>query len=122
VNRFPISGYSTFLGYFPGRRLFTFQEKSSEVNQNNKILVRGEGTSCLVTQIVGPVCRRVVYWLRNDKTQPVKRGERFGMMKFGSRLDMYFPKGDIEITASVGDQVHAGRTVIARILPREENQ
>jgi phosphatidylserine decarboxylase len=62
----------------------------------------------------------VVYWLRNDKTQPVKRGERFGMMKFGSRLDMYFPKGDIEITAQVGDQVHAGRTVIARILPREE--
>ncbi|MDD2454119.1 MAG: phosphatidylserine decarboxylase [Synergistaceae bacterium] len=122
VNRFPISGYSTFLGYFPGRRLFTFQEKSSEVNQNNKILVRGEGTSCLVTQIVGPVCRRVVYWLRNDKTQPVKRGERFGMMKFGSRLDMYFPKGDIEITAQVGDQVHAGRTVIGRILPREEDQ
>ncbi len=60
VNRFPIGGFSTFLGYFPGKRLFTFDEKSSDVNQHNAILVRNEETSCLVRQIVGPVCRRVV--------------------------------------------------------------
>lgn len=119
VNRFPISGYSTFLGYFPGKRLFTFDEKSSEVNQHNSILVRGEGTACLIRQIVGPVCRRVVYWLRQDKMEVVKRGDRFGMMKFGSRLDMYFPKGDIEVTAKVGDQVTAGETVIARVVAKE---
>ena len=119
VNRFPIGGYSTFLGYFPGKRLFTFDEKSSEVNQHNTILVRGEGTSCLITQIVGPVCRRVVYWLRPDKTVSVRRGQRFGMMKFGSRLDMYFPKGDVEILANIGDQVTAGQTVIARIVSGE---
>ena len=119
VNRFPIGGSSTFLGYFPGKRLFTFDEKSSEVNQHNTILVRGEGTSCLITQIVGPVCRRVVYWLRPDKTVSVRRGQRFGMMKFGSRLDMYFPKGDVEILANIGDQVTAGQTVIARIVSGE---
>ncbi|HRX27509.1 MAG TPA: phosphatidylserine decarboxylase [Aminivibrio sp.] len=119
VNRFPIGGSSTFLGYFPGKRLFTFDEKSSDVNQHNTILVKGEGTSCLITQIVGPVCRRVVYWLRPDKTVSVRRGQRFGMMKFGSRLDMYFPKGDIEILAQIGEQVTAGQTVIARIVNRE---
>ena len=119
VNRFPIGGSSTFLGYFPGKRLFTFDEKSSDVNQHNTILVKGEGTSCLITQIVGPVCRRVVYWLRPDKTVSVRRGQRFGMMKFGSRLDMYFPKGVIEILAQIGEQVTAGQTVIARIVNRE---
>ena len=120
VNRFPISGYSTFLGYFPGKRYFTFDEKSSDYNQHNALLVRGEGTSCLIRQIVGPVCRRVVYWLRQDKMETVRRGDRFGMMKFGSRLDMYFPKGDIEIVAALGDQVTAGETIIARIVPEEK--
>ena len=115
VNRFPIGGKSSFLGYFPGRRLFTFDEKSSEFNQHNSVLVEGEGTACLIKQIVGPVCRRVVYWLRPDRAVTVRRGQRFGMMKFGSRLDMYFPKGDIEILARVGDQVHAGTTVIAKL-------
>ena len=115
VNRFPIGGKSTFMGYFPGRRLFTFDEKSSEVNQHNSVLVEGEDTACLIRQIVGPVCRRVVYWLRPDRAVTVRRGQRFGMMKFGSRLDMYFPKGDIEILARVGEQVHAGVTVIARL-------
>jgi len=118
VNRFPIGGFSTFLGYFPGKRLFTFDEKSSDVNQHNAILVRNDETSCLVRQIVGPVCRRVVYWLREDKTTVVKQGERFGMMKFGSRLDMYFPKGDIEMVAKIGDQVTAGETIIARIAKK----
>ena len=116
VNRFPIGGSSTFLGYFPGKRLFTFDEKSSEVNQHNSVLVEGEGTACLIRQIVGPVCRRVVYWLRPDRAVTVRRGQRFGMMKFGSRLDMYFHKDDIEILARVGEQVHAGTTVIARIV------
>jgi len=118
VNRFPIGGFSTFLGYFPGKRLFTFDEKSSDVNQHNAILVRNEETSCLIRQIVGPVCRRVVYWLREDKTTTVKQGGRFGMMKFGSRLDMYFPKDDIEMVAKIGDQVTAGETIIARIVKK----
>ena len=119
VNRFPIGGRSRFLGYFPGKRLFTFDEKSSDVNQHNAILVRGEGTVCLIRQIVGPVCRRVVYWLPHDREVEVLPGDRLGMMKFGSRLDMYFPKGDIEMVAKIGEQVTAGETVIARITVRE---
>lgn len=112
VNRFPISGKSRFLGYFPGKHLFTFDEKSSDVNQHNSILITNDRTACLVNQIVGPVCRRVVYWLNHDEAVEVKAGDDFGMMKFGSRLDMYFPEKDIKLLVSEGDKVRAGESVI----------
>ena len=115
VNRAPISGASTFLGYFPGKRYFTFEEKSSEYNQHNAILIKGEETSCLIKQIVGPVCRRVVYWPDHDNATDLKKGDRIGMMKFGSRLDMYFPKDEVVITAKVGDKVSAAETVIGHM-------
>lgn len=115
VNRAPIAGKSTFLGYYPGRRFFTFQEKSSWENQHNAILVDGERTRCLIRQIVGPVCRRVVYFLDHDVPVRVQKGQRIGMMKFGSRLDMYFPKDDIDVVVKEGEDVRAGETVIARL-------
>ncbi|MEI6147625.1 MAG: phosphatidylserine decarboxylase [bacterium] len=115
VNRAPIAGRVEFAQYFPGARYFTFQEKSSDLNQHSSILIRGERTSCLVNQIVGPVARRVVYWL--EVGQDLKKGESFGMMKFGSRLDMYFPKGDVEVLVKPGDKVRVGETVVARLLP-----
>lgn len=120
VNRAPIAGKSTFLGYFPGKRLFTFDDKSSEVNQHNEILIEGERTRCLVYQIVGPVARRVVYWPDADKAVPLEKGERIGMMKFGSRLDMYFPADRVTVTAKVGDKVAAGESIIARIRSGQE--
>jgi phosphatidylserine decarboxylase len=114
VNRSPIRGTSSFLGYFPGKRLFTFREKSSELNQHNKVLILGERTRCLICQIVGPVCRRVVYWPPHDRTVDVALGERIGMMKFGSRLDMYLPKEDVVVSVKLGDMVRAGETIVAR--------
>jgi phosphatidylserine decarboxylase len=116
VNRAPIAGQSTFLGYFPGKRLFTFDDKSSEENQHNAILIEGEATRCLVYQIVGPVARRVVYWPAQDRAVPLKKGEPFGMMKFGSRLDMYFPADEVALTAREGERVAAGETVIGRVV------
>ena len=121
VNRAPIAGQSAFLGYFPGRHFFTFQEKSSDVNQHNKILITGAGTRCLVNQIVGPVCRRVVYWPDHDKTVSVAMGERIGMMKFGSRLDMYLPASDVDVICKRGDIVRAGETIVARVKERGSN-
>ncbi len=116
VNRAPIAGKSRFLGYFPGKHFFTFQEKSSDVNQHNSIFIQGEKTCCLVNQIVGPVCRRVVYWPDHDKSVDLALGAPFGMMKFGSRLDMYFPASDIKLLVKVGPHVTAGETVIAKIV------
>lgn len=114
VNRSPIAGKSKFLGYFPGKHFFTFKEKSSEYNQHNEILITGK-TRCLVNQIVGPVCRRVVYWPDHDKEVELKTGERIGMMKFGSRLDMYLPKDDVDVLVKEGDRVQAGVTVVAKL-------
>jgi len=115
VNRAPIGGMSTFLGYFPGQHIFTFKEKSSDYNQHNSILIENERTVCLFNQIVGPVARRVVYWPDHDKPTLLRIGDRVGMMKFGSRLDMYFPKADVNVLTREGDVVMAGETVIARI-------
>lgn len=128
VNRAPIAGNIAFLGYFPGKRYFTFQEKSSEFNQHNSILIDGLAhaagtlqpprpqTRCLVNQIVGPVARRVVYWLKLN--QVVQKGDRIGMMKFGSRLDMLFPKSDVNVVVKRGDRVRAGQTVVATMKPK----
>lgn len=114
VNRSPIAGTVEFANYYPGTRYFTFQEKSSDSNQHSSILIRGETTACLVKQIVGPVARRVVYWL--DKDQKLSKGDRIGMMKFGSRLDMYFPRADIDqVLVKKGDKVRAGETIVARL-------
>lgn len=115
VNRTPLSGQSTFIGYFPGKTLFAFREKSSEVNQHNKILIEGDRTKCLVVQLVGPFARRVVYWLAPDRAVAVKAGDRIGMMKFGSRLDLYFPVKDVEVLVKPGTRVRAGETIIARV-------
>ena len=101
------------MGYYPGKRFFTFQEKSSEYNQHNSIVITGKKTRCLINQIVGPVTRRVVYWLDKKRAEQVAIGERIGMMKFGSRLDMYLPKSDVTVTVKPGDRVKAGATIVA---------
>jgi phosphatidylserine decarboxylase len=114
VNRAPMAGRVEFAQYFEGARYFTFQEKSSDFNQHSSILIKNERTTCLVNQIVGPVARRVVYWI--EVGQILTKGQSIGMMKFGSRLDMYFPKGDVEVLVKPGDKVRVGETVVARLL------
>lgn len=121
VNRAPIGGSSRFLGYFPGKHFFTFQEKSSDANQHNSIFIENATTCCLINQIVGPICRRVVYWPDHDAPAEIRMGDRIGMMKFGSRLDMYLPRADVTLEISEGDKVTAGETVIAR-LQKESTQ
>jgi phosphatidylserine decarboxylase len=117
VNRIPMSGVVKEAGYTPGRHLFTMDPRSSEYNEHSSILIEGEKTRCLARQIVGPVVRRVVYWL--EPGQRIVKGERLGMMKFGSRMDVYFPASDVEATVKRGDKVVAGETVIARLIRAE---
>ena len=113
VNRIPMSGVVKEAGYTPGRHLFTMDARSSEYNEHSSILIEGEKTRCLARQIVGPVVRRVVYWL--EPGQKVEKGARLGMMKFGSRMDVYFPASDVEAVVKRGDKVLAGLTVMARL-------
>ena len=116
VNRVPMGGEVVEAGYTPGRHLFTMDPRSSEFNEHSSILIEGDKTRCLARQIVGPVVRRVVYW--TEPGTEVSKGQRLGMMKFGSRMDVYFPEAEVEATVKRGDQVRAGETVIARLKAR----
>lgn len=117
VNRTPLGGKVTALAYTPGRHVLTIQQAASEVNEHSSILVEGEKTRCLLRQIVGPLVRRVVYWL--DEGQKIEKGERFGMMKFGSRLDVYFPATDVEVLVKKGNRVFAGITPLVRVVRKD---
>ncbi len=121
VNRAPMSGNSKFIGFFPGKKLAAFREKSAELNQHNKILIEGTQTRCLIAQIAGIFARRVVYWLDREISIPVIAGDRLGMMKFGSRLDIYLPDSDVNVLVQRGDRVRAGETIVAQIKLRNHD-
>jgi len=113
VNRAPVGGIVKGLAYTPGKHLLTISNESSEYNEHSSIYIENERTRCLVKQIVGPIVRRVVYWLELE--QKLNAGDRIGMMKFGSRMDIYFPDGDAEVVVQKGQRVSAGITVVARL-------
>jgi len=113
VNRLPMAGQVSGLGYTAGRHLLTINDAASEVNEHSTVYIEGARTRCVVRQIVGPVVRRVVYWL--EEGQKVAKGDVFGMMKFGSRLDIYLPKDDVDVLVKKGDRVQAGLTVVATL-------
>lgn len=114
TNRTPIAGTVKKLWYSPGKHLLTIRNAASEHNEHSNIFIENDRTRCLVRQIVGPIVRRVVYWLKEG--QSVRAGEVFGMMKFGSRLDTYLPADQVaEVCVKPGDKVTAGITVVARL-------
>ncbi len=114
VNRAPIQGVVTFAEYFPGERHFTFLEKASDLNQHSEIVIKNDQTKILVNQIVGPVARRVVYWVKVG--QPLQAGQRLGIMKFGSRLDIYIPADDVQdVLVKSGQMVTAGETALVSL-------
>ncbi len=112
VNRLSIGGKVTKCEYRHGKHLLTMEERSSLYNQHSIILVEDKtGLRCLHKQITGPIVRRVVYWL--EEGQEVGRGDVLGMMKFGSRMDIWLPADKVDVTVKPGDPVRAGETVIA---------
>jgi phosphatidylserine decarboxylase len=112
MNRAPVGGAVRRLEYTPGRHALTIRNVASEINEHSSILIDSSRGRCLVRQIVGPVVRRVVHWLEEGQT--LKAGETFGMMRFGSRLDIYLPVDGVAIEVEKGDRVRAGETVIGR--------
>ncbi|MGB9665435.1 MAG: phosphatidylserine decarboxylase family protein, partial [Ignavibacteria bacterium] len=89
VNRIPFSGKVEYLKYYPGKYLVAFEEKSSENNERMSIGIKSDFGKIRFTQIAGFVARRIVNELKEG--QDVKAGDRFGMIKFGSRVDVYLP-------------------------------
>lgn len=111
VNRTPVAGTVTSVVYQPGQFLVASREEASTVNEQNTITVEGEGTRVVYKQIAGLIARRVVCWKKpGDK---VALGERIGLIKFGSRMDVILGL-EWDITIRVGERVAAGSSVIAR--------
>ncbi len=110
VNRFPISGTVTFFRHIPGEYLVAYEEKSSTRNERTLIGVENAHMKVLFKQIAGFVARRIVADLHVGDTAIA--GRRFGMIKFGSRVDVLVPRG-AKITVHVGEKTVAGETVLA---------
>jgi phosphatidylserine decarboxylase len=113
VNRIPISGTIKALHYHPGQFLNASFDKASDLNERQTVLVETkDGVQVPVVQIAGLVARRIVCNL--DENQEVKTGERFGIIRFGSRTDLYLPK-DTPVNVLVGQYMIGGETVIAKL-------
>lgn len=111
VNRSPIAGSIREITYQPGQFLVASREQASTHNEQNTITVDGDGATVVFKQIAGLIARRIECWKRPG--QKVAAGERIGLIKFGSRVDVFFGP-EWEITVRTGDRVKAGSSMIAR--------
>ena len=111
VNRSPATGTVEFDQYVPGDYLVAWHPKASELNERSQLGLRhaGSGEPVLFKQIAGAVARRIVYHV--GVGDELSAGERFGIVKFGSRMDIFVREG-VEITTNIGDRVTAGETII----------
>ncbi len=113
VNRVPANGVVEFDEYVEGDYLVAWHPKASEKNERSQIGIRHpDGFRILFKQIAGKVARRIVYHIGVGDT--ITAGDRFGIVKFGSRMDVLVPPS-FEVVARVGDRVRAGETVIGKI-------
>ena len=113
VNRIPAAGLITTVAYHHGKFLNASLDKASEQNERNGITVElRDGRQYGVVQIAGLVARRIMCWSKEGSD--MQRGERFGLIRFGSRLDIYLPSGT-EPTVQIGQTMIAGETIIARL-------
>ncbi len=109
VNRAPLAGTIAQIGYKPGGYIPAFN-KDSDVNERNHVVISTEYGNLELTQIAGVLTRRIVSYISEGCN--VRRGQRIGMIRFGSRVDVIIPQG-YGFTAKQGDKVKAGETVIA---------
>lgn len=113
VNRAPVGGLVTRAAYRPGVFFNASLDKASEQNERRSLCIEmADGRKLAVVQIAGLVARRILCWA--DEGQALGTGERFGMIRFGSRLDVYLPPGT-RVLAAIGQRVIAGETVIAEL-------
>jgi phosphatidylserine decarboxylase len=115
VNRAPMAGKVVGVHYNPGKFFNASFDKASLLNEQNAIVMQTEsGKQFLAIQIAGLVARRIVCYAREG--QSFKKGERIGIIRFGSRVDLYLPP-DAEALVKVGDKVSAGSSVVALLKP-----
>ena len=112
INRVPVDGEIVYLEYSKGRFFDARNPKASEVNENNFMVLSHKGVKIALRQIAGKIARRVV--CKCNKGDKLKIGERIGMIRFGSRTDLFLPM-NVKINAKIGDMVKAGITIMGRL-------
>jgi len=110
VNRIPLTGTIANSSYFPGKFFSANLDKASAANEQNALLIETAGGSRILTvQIAGLIARRIVCWV--EKGDRVVRGQRFGLIRFGSRLDIYLPQ-ETRVQAQPGQKAIGGQTIL----------
>ena len=112
VNRYPVSGRVRYLHYNPGKFLNAASEKSSLENEQMSVGIESNGRRILVRQIAGLVARRIVTYSKDGDV--AQQGTRFGLIRFGSRVDVFVPLGS-KVLVRIGDKPAAGTTVLAEL-------
>jgi phosphatidylserine decarboxylase len=113
VNRVPYSGEVAAIRYRTGKFISANLDKASAFNERNLLLIRtDDGREIMVAQIAGLIARRIVCWVKEG--MQVKKGERFGMIRFGSRVEVYLPP-DSRLCVKIGEKVRAGETPIGEL-------
>ncbi len=117
VNRAPIAGKVTEIAYRPGKFVSAQLDKASTDNERNALAIEmADGRTLAVVQIAGLVARRIVCFAK--KGDQLRGGQRFGLIRFGSRLDVYLPDG-VNPLVAIGQTMIAGETVIASLDPAQ---
>jgi phosphatidylserine decarboxylase len=114
INRAPIDGQVTTISYSPGLFLNADLDKASEDNERNALIIEAAEHKIGVVQIAGLIARRIVCFAKEG--DQLHAGERFGLIRFGSRVDVYAPS-DVELLVAVGQKTIAGETVLAAFKP-----
>lgn len=111
VNRVPVAGRITEVAYKPGRFVMAHREDASSDNEQNTVTISAGDTQVVTRQIAGLIARRIV--CRKKVGDEVQKGERFGLIKFGSRVDVFLGP-DWELAVKTGDKVRGGSSILAR--------
>ncbi len=112
INRSPITGTISNITYIAGRKMPATSDNASLVNERNSLVIEGPDVTVTCTQIAGILARRIVCWPKSGDN--LERGQKFGLIKFGSRTDLLMP-ASVELAVKVGDRVKGGETVIGRL-------
>lgn len=111
-NRNPISGRVAYFKYHPGKYLVAWHPKSSTLNERTSYVIKNERHELLIRQIAGAMARRIAYYVKEGDS--VQQSEEFGFIRFGSRVDVFFPVGT-DLNVKIGDITQGGVTVLAEL-------
>lgn len=112
INRAPVAGEITDVKYSKGKFVIATRNDASHINEQNALTIKNERMTVVCKQIAGVLARRIVCWKKPGDR--VALGERFGLIRFGSRTDLILPP-EVEIAVKIGDRVRGGVTIVGRL-------